>query len=110
MDHEWPTQHQRVSWRHYLSAAVIAYAIPLAAFGIQSGWVAARGIRLYQASLNMSDLAGPTFWLRNAFLGLLNFLILCLFIRNPVLRWLVAISLCAGYTCLFFLMNSAVYK
>ena len=99
MDHERSTQYQRVSWRQYLFAAVIAYVIPLAAFGIQSGWVAARGIRLYQASLNVSDLAVPMFWLRNAALGLLNFLILCLVIKHPLRRWMVAIALCKGYTC-----------
>jgi hypothetical protein len=110
MDHEWSTQQQRISWRQYLSAAVIAYAIPLTAFGIQSGWVAARGIRLYQASLEVSDLATPTFWLGNAVFGLLNFLILCLVIKNPIRRRAVVIALCAGYTGLLFWVNSAVYK
>lgn len=110
MNENWLWQPQRIDWKHYVAAAVVALLIPLLACCIQSAWVMATSYRWYQASLDGATLNVPTFWLGLGIFGLVNFLILCLVIRVPVRRWAVAIALCAGYTLWIFSTHSFVYK
>ena len=92
------TNRQQVTWKHYVSAAGISFFIPFLAQLLQTGWTfCAHPYRLYQASLEDVDLTSPPYWLGNAYLGLVIFLILCLIIKRPLLCWIVAAVFLVGF-------------
>ena len=106
-----PADDGPAAWKHYVYAAVMSFFIPFLAMLLQTGWTLwAHPYRLYQASLHDVDLSSPIFWLGNASLGLLIFLILCLVIKSPLRCWIVMVTFLVGLTCLLMLGNSAVYK
>jgi hypothetical protein len=111
MSYDWLPQRQQVTWKHYVSVAVISFFIPFLAACIQSAWVMAWNnwsTRMTSASLlHVSD---PLFWLEDATLGLLSFLILCLVIKIPLRRWIVMAALCIVYTYLMFLTHPDIYN
>jgi hypothetical protein len=109
-DHSLP-QRPPVTWKHYVWAAVVSFFIPFLAMLLQTGWTLwAHPHRQYQASLDANELSDPMFWLRNGTLGLLIFLVLCLVIRRPLLRWMVVVAFLAGFTYVLILADSAAYK
>jgi hypothetical protein len=101
-----------VTWKNYIYAGVGSAGIPFLALLLQTGWTfLAHSNRLYQASLNQTNLASPLFWTGDCVLGLLIFLCLCLVIKNPVRCWIVAATFLVGMTCfLIMICNSVVYK
>lgn len=103
---------QRLTWKHYLWAAVISFFVPFLALLLQSGWtLLAHPYRLYQASLCEADLSSPLFWVGDGTFGLLIFLILSLVIKKPLICWIVAILFLVGLTCVLIPTdNSVVYK
>lgn len=102
-------KHQQVTWKHYVSAAVISFFIPFLAELLQTGWTLwANPYRDYQASLHNEDLTSPLYWLRNAFLGLIIFLILCLVIKRPLLCWIVVVAFLIGIAVLLQMSTAVV--
>lgn len=95
---------QSINWWNYVLAFVVAFFIPVASVYIHSLFVLWRGMPVYRAS---NPLDSQESCCECLLFGAISFLVMIPFLRFWLLRWFVALALCAFWIWLGLLQVAA---